>query len=157
MTAEEQLKIQAFLDGELPEKEAREVAAWVARDAAATDLLKELRNTRQALTGFEQDLRVPESREFYWSKIEREMQRQQLMEPLSSSPSVRSLLHRFLIPASAVAALVVIGLVAGLRVGQVQTGPRPETEMAAADSGAFTYQDYANGTTLVWVNYPAER
>jgi anti-sigma factor RsiW len=38
MEFEKLLKIQAFLDGELPEAEAREVAAWVAADAEATAL-----------------------------------------------------------------------------------------------------------------------
>ena len=31
MTEEQQLKLQAFLDGELPESDRREVAAWLAR------------------------------------------------------------------------------------------------------------------------------
>jgi len=31
-----------------------------------------------------------------------------------------------------------------------------ETETTFADAGAFTYRDYASGTTLVWVSYPAE-
>ena len=30
------------------------------------------------------------------------------------------------------------------------------TETALADPGAFTYRDYASGTTLVWLSYPAE-
>ena len=29
-------------------------------------------------------------------------------------------------------------------------------ETALADAGAFTYRDYAAGTTLVWLSYPAE-
>ena len=53
MDYETQLKLQAFLDGELPEQEARDVAALVARDSEATDLLTELRNTRKALADFE--------------------------------------------------------------------------------------------------------
>ena len=52
MTEEQQLKLQAFVDGELPEADAREVAAHVARDAEAADLLAELRHTRQALADF---------------------------------------------------------------------------------------------------------
>ena len=74
MSEEQQLKLQAFLDGELSENDSREVAAWLARDADATALVGELRNTRQALAGFEPALKVPESREFYWSKIQREIQ-----------------------------------------------------------------------------------
>ena len=47
MTNEQQLKLQAFLDGELPEREAREILAWTQRDSAAAALLAELKNTRR--------------------------------------------------------------------------------------------------------------
>ena len=47
-----QLKLQALLDGELPEGEASAVAQWVAQDREAEALLEELRNTRGALAGF---------------------------------------------------------------------------------------------------------
>jgi len=39
MNQEQQLKLQAFLDGELPESEAREILAWTQRDSAAAGLL----------------------------------------------------------------------------------------------------------------------
>ena len=53
MDYDAQLKLQALLDGELPEAEASEVANWLARDREAAALLEELRNTREALAGFE--------------------------------------------------------------------------------------------------------
>jgi anti-sigma factor RsiW len=157
MTAEQQLKLQALLDGELPEKEARETAAWVARDAEAADLARELRQTRQALADAEPGLRVAESREFYWSRIERDIRRLEQAPTLSQPVSVLARLRRLLVPVSAVAALVVIVLATGLWVGFWGRPIRPDTEMTMADSGAFTYHDYANGTTLVWLDYPAER
>ena len=43
MNEEQQLKLQAFVDGELPEAEARGVAAELARNSEATALLNELR------------------------------------------------------------------------------------------------------------------
>jgi anti-sigma factor RsiW len=157
MTSEQQLKLQALLDGELGEKEARETASWVARDAEASDLLRELRQTSQALADFEPEQKVPESREFFWARIERGIQQ---LEPAPASPqpvSVLALLRRFLVPACALVALVFIGMIAGLQSGILRPGQRPETEMALGDSGTFTYHDYANGTTLVWLDYPAER
>lgn len=157
MNEDQQLRLQAFFDGELPEKDAREVAAWVAREAPATDLLAELRNTRQALAGFEPGLKLPESREFYWSKIEREIRRLEPLPSVTRSASVFTLLRRFLVPASAVAALVLIATVAGLQWGRFGVSAAPETEMMSADAATFTYQDDANGTTLVWLSYPAER
>ena len=62
MKQELQLKLQAYLDGELPEGEAREVAGLLAQDAEARALLAELKNTRAALAGFEADIKLPESR-----------------------------------------------------------------------------------------------
>lgn len=155
MNDEQQLKLQAFLDGELPETEAREISAWLAQDEEANGLVKELRNTRQALKNSQSPVRVPESREFYWSKIQREIDRlEPAAEPVRKA-SWLQVLRRVLVPAGAVAAVAIIGIIAGR-----QFLPAPlasaESEMTVADSGAFTYHDYAHGTTLVWVSYPAD-
>jgi hypothetical protein len=157
MTEEQQLNLQAFLDGELPEQEARTVAAWVAGDAEATRLLTELRHTRNAIAHSEPDLRLPETREFYWSKIERDIQR---LEPdlRAAEPVSRFVrLRRFLAPGVALATLVVAAAFVIVQLNVLKPSAGPDTEMALADSGTFTYHDYANGTTLVWLGYPAER
>src|ERR1700731_3639121 len=78
MDFEAQLKLQAFLDGELPEAEARELSDKARQDPEATALLGELRLTREAFKGFEQDIKLPESREFYWSKIQRQLEPQEV-------------------------------------------------------------------------------
>jgi anti-sigma factor RsiW len=153
---EQQLKLQAFLDGELPEKEARDMAALVARDAEAADLVAELRNTRRALAAFEPVLKVPESREFYWSKIERALGRQEPVPETASGVSLLAGFRRFLVPAGAAAALVIVAAVALVELGSPAGLARAETETTSADSGTFTYQDDSSGTTLVWLTYPAE-
>jgi len=152
MNEERQLKLQAFLDGELPEAEAREISAWLARDEEATALSKELRNTRQALKSAEAGVRLPESREFYWSKIQREIERSERAPVSRVRPSILERLRRVLVPAAAFAIVIAAGVLMFHGISN-----RTESEMAVADSGAFTYRDYANGTTLVWVSYPAER
>src|SRR5687768_12913503 len=65
------LRYQAFVDGELPEKEARAIAQAMESDPEAQALVGELRATKAALAGNEPAWAVPESREFYWNKIER--------------------------------------------------------------------------------------
>ena len=150
MDLDSQLKLQASLDGELPEAEAREVANWLARDREAAALHTELRNTRQALAGFEVGVELPESREFFWSKIQREIHR---LEPAELAPRPVpwfARLRRVLVPVAGVAFLLVAGLLTLNPAGQ------PASEMETADSGAFTYRDDAAGTTLVWLSYPAE-
>lgn len=153
MNQDFQLKLQAHLDGELTERETREVEAVLAVDAEARALLTELRNTTDALTDFETDLKLPETREFYWSKIQRQLQRQHAPE---ERPAPVPFWKRFLIPAGAFAALVLVALF-GLR----SFGPSGDAEAAVVetfltDAGAMTYRDEAEGMTVVWLSYPAE-
>jgi anti-sigma factor RsiW len=153
MDNDAQLKLQAYLDGELPEGEARVVANWLAKDQEAVALLAEMRQTRKAIAGFEDGVRLPESREFYWSKIRREIER--LETPASVAPRVPFILRlrRVLMPAAAVAA---VGLFAFVFVQGNSGSGGFGSETAFADSGAFTYHDYKEGATLVWLPYPAE-
>ena len=156
MDYDAQLRLQAFLDGELPEAEASEVTDWLARDREAAALLEELRHTRRALAGFEAEVRLPESREFFWSKVEREIQRLETPAPKAAPVPMFALLRRFLVPASAIALLVIAGVVLTRPTGPSGFTPAAEIETALADSGAFTYRDYSAGTTLVWLTYPAD-
>jgi anti-sigma factor RsiW len=156
MDLDSQLKLQAYLDGELPEAEARAVANWLAKDREAVALHTELRNTRQALVGFEIGVLLPESREFFWSKIEREIQREE--QPAARPQSVPLLmrLQRILVPASAVAALVLAGLLINGQFGLLSGSAVADNLSSLDDAGALTYHDYDAGTTLVWLSYPAQ-
>ncbi len=155
MEQEQQLRLQAYLDGELPEAEARAVAEWLSRDGEAMALASELRQTTEALGGFEEGIRLPESREFYWSKIQRQIQREDAPAPSPVTVvSWTARLRRMLMPASglAVAALLLLVVthegVPGLADNSAET--------ALQDSGAFTYHDDSARATLVWLSYPAE-
>ena len=156
MDYDSQLKLQALLDGELPAAEASELANWLTRDREAAALLEELRHTCQALAGFETDLQLPESREFFWSKVEREIQRRETPAPKPAPLPLFALLRRFLVPASAVALLIIAAVALNRPTGPSGLTPAAEFETALADSGAFTYRDYSAGTTLVWLSYPAD-
>jgi anti-sigma factor RsiW len=151
-----QLKLQALLDGELPEAEASETTQWLARDQEAAALLEELRNTHAALSGFKDEVRLPESREFFWSKIEREIQRLERPAPPPVPVPVFAWLRRWLVPASAVAVVLIAGLVLTRPTGPLGHATAAEFETALSDAKAFTYRDYSAGTTLVWLSYPAD-
>lgn len=153
MDFDTQLKLQAFLDGELPEDEAREMVSWIARDEEAKALHAELKNTRKAIKDSEPNVRLPEAREFYWSKIEREIQRLEPVAQTARSVSPLEFLRRLLMPVSAFAVIVVAGLITFYPGGSSHS---PETEVAMANSSAFTYHDYSAGMTLVWLPFPAE-
>lgn len=162
MTQEQQLKLQAFLDGELPEREAREILAWTQRDSAAAGLLAELKNTRQAMVKSEPHLCLPESREFFWSKIEREIQRLEPQTYAAPDISIFTLLRRWLLPAVSVGALVLAGVLAHFNVPNHGSPVAAQTvadtdastvETTLANSDATTYRDASEGTTLVLFSY----
>ena len=149
MDHEVQLKLQAYLDGELPDEEARAVASRVAQEPEAAALLTELRQTHEALTGFEREIRHPETREFFWSKVEREIRRQEttVARPEPGVPFMARL-RRILIPSAGFAVLAIVGFL-------VTGGGPSDVVTSLEDSGAFTYHDFSAGTTLVWLSYPA--
>jgi hypothetical protein len=165
MTEEQQLKLQALLDGEdgvLPETEAREITALLARDADAVALWSELKNTCNALKGFETPgtagasptVKLPESREFYWSKIKREIERSTSAATPPQTVSLFTRLRRIMMPLGAVAILALVGIIA---LHAFSGGQRPiAVNSMLADAGAFTYRDESQGMTVVWLSYPAE-
>lgn len=152
MNQDFQLKLQAYLDGELAERETREIESRLAGDADAQALLNELRNTSGALADFEGSLKLPETRAFFWSKVQREIERQ---ERIADRPAV-PFWRRFLVPAGAFAALVLVGLLGFKSFGPTDEGQAAVVETFLMDSGAMTYRDQNEGMTVVWLSYPAE-
>lgn len=151
-----QFKLQAWMDGELPNREAREIQAYVADHPDAQDLVSELSSTQLAFKEFGKSITLPESRDFYWSKIQRQISREAIPQR-AQAPSVNWLtaLRRVVVPMGSVAALVIIGILATIQYSAIQHG-EPEFDSAVGDTGAFTYRDFSSGTTLVWLSYPAE-
>jgi anti-sigma factor RsiW len=143
-------KLQAYLDGELSASDASKVAKSLTADQERAALLEELRGTRQALKGFDSGIKLPESREFYWSKIERAIQAQQA--PIEAPPLWLVRLRRVLVPAAGLA-LLTLAVFFATQSSRVGSG---SIETAFSEPGALTYHDYTSGTTLVWLSYPAE-
>ncbi len=114
MDREIQLNLQAYLDGELPERKARRLAEWIATDKEAQALLAELRMVKASLAGNEPAVQVSESRELYWSKIERAILRAEQAKGTRDEVPWWVAWRRFLAPAAAVA------LVAGVSVFTVK-------------------------------------
>lgn len=156
MNSERELKLQTYADGELPPGDAAEVERWLATDPEARALLEELRHTREALRAYEAEVRLPESREFYWSKIEREIRRLETprRERVPAGTGLWALLQRWL-PLAALAGAIALAVTLW-NWSRADRLAEVSAEFALADAEAFTYQDYANGVTLVWLPYPAE-
>jgi len=152
---ESQLVLQAYLDGEAAAGQARPIEQLLAKDLQAQALLAELENTKRALVicrECEHEVKVPETREFYWSEIQREIQRLEQTVPAPARTPLWARWKRWLAYSGAVAGLAIAALLA----------PRSshnsgELEAAVADTGAFTYRDFKANTTLVWLSFPADK
>ncbi len=156
MNHETELKIQAWVDGSLPAAEVRSVQDLVSQNPEAKALADEIRYACEALAVGEVARSVPDTREFYWSRIQ---QRIQAEETSPASPEPSSWIQRWmkvLAPAAILAALTIMlvspGLF-GLRRGFVGLG---EFENPSSDTTAFTFRSESEGMTVVWLSTPAE-
>lgn len=112
MNVDQQLKLQAWVDGELPEAEARQVAALVDSDKQAQSLVAELRLAQSIFAGNEPEVKLPESRDFYWSKIQREIERcEKAATPAATSVSWAFAWRRLLTPLAGVAVVAFLSVV----------------------------------------------
>lgn len=154
---ETQLKVQAYLDGELQGQELRQIEVLCSQDPEAKALLAELKMSRDLLAVGESVVQLPESRDFYWSKIQRGILAAQPADESDKAAGRRDVWwRRWLMPAGALAALAIAAWLAGTQTGLV-SAPGAHSESSLADTGAFTYRDFSAGTTLVWLSYPAEK
>jgi len=150
-THDSQLKIQAFLDDEMSARDAAEMEGLIANDAEARALLAELRNTNAALAAGEVECRLPETREFFWSKIEREISRE--MPVAAHVPKMPWLgwLRRRWLPVSSSAAVLTCAaavLVSHPRHGALESG---EMELASDEVGSYVFRDQKQQMTMVWL------
>ena len=157
MNRELELKLQAWVDGELSGREEAEIARLAVEDPAAQSLAGELRGAKSFLRGNEPEYIVPETREFYWSKIQREIERDaQAADPAEHRASLAEILlswRRFLAPAAGFA------LVAFLAVGGIKymTGADPaskvlaEVENLSEHTSSFSFRSQSENMFVVWV------
>lgn len=147
---EQALKLQAYVDGELPDREARALAETLRQDAQRQALHDELRSIRALLRGNELERPVLETREFYWAQIQRSI----AAAPAERASHARSLgwLLRWLVPVGATALLSVYWLMptpasgptAPLLVGH-------EIETPLEETTSYAFRSESAGMTVVWV------
>lgn len=154
MNPEIQLKLQAYLDNELGDAEAREMASLLESDPDAQTLSAELQAVRTLLNGNELEAKLPESREFYWSKIDRAIQQTSDLRE-ASAREVRARVPwwvKVFAPALGLAAV----LVAVFSLGRFSNAPVKssylhEIETPLDDTGAISFHSQTAGMTVVWV------
>jgi anti-sigma factor RsiW len=151
MTLDIQLKLQAYLDGELPSGEVRAVEDLLASSDEARALLGELRHTRTAVRGSELPAKLAETREFYWSQIARRIEADEVRA--AAQKKRHSLLGwRQLVATLAGAAAVFV-----LIFNTAKPGIKPmasiadDVETSNNDVEAYTYHDSQANMTVVWL------
>lgn len=153
MNQETKLRLQAYLDNELSDSEAPEIAALVERDSEARALSAALREVKALLQDNEPEFKLPESREFFWSKIERSIRQEEAVEkPGNSSAHQQSWWMRFFAPATGVAVL----LVTAISLVRLVNAPSDltylhEIETPLEDTSAMSFYSASAGMTVVWV------
>jgi hypothetical protein len=147
MNEELELKLQAWVDGELSSAEAERMAALVSEQLEAGQLTAELREVKMAMIGADIPRSVPESREFYWSKIERQIQLETRPAPVSK-PGLMTRWRRFLMPLAGLAAASCVAVFT-----LTQSKPVTNDEFTSTDEAmdTTTFHDQSSGLTVVWL------
>jgi len=143
-----EIRVQAWLDGQLPDHEARQVGQWIARDAEASALAAELGCVKQAMFRNEAPAVLGESREFYWGKIQRQIEREAAVPRLPQGPSWFARWRKFMGPVAGVAALACVLLMA---VWQSASPTFDEVSSTGEGMEAVTFHDQSAQMTVVWL------
>jgi hypothetical protein len=155
MNLEQRLELQAWLDGELPEADARRVAAFVRENRDAEALIGELRMTSGFLAGNEPEAKLPESGDFHWSKIRREIERADQAAAAAPQGSWVFAWRRLFAPLSGVALVVFLSILS-LNVFQrqaVDDGSKylVEVENLSEDIGSISYRSQSENMFVVYL------
>jgi anti-sigma factor RsiW len=155
MNLEQQLKLQAWVDGELSESEARQVAALVHEHPEARDLVGELRVTKSFLVGNEPEAKLPESGDFYWSKIHRAIEREEQAAARLPDASWTLAWRRLMAPLSGVALIVFLSILS-LNIFQQQSANDNasylvEVENLSDDIGSISYRSQSENMFVVYL------
>jgi len=148
MNTESKLRLQAYLDNEVSSSEAREIASWIARDAEAKALYEELAATKSLLAPEnELPVAVPDSQDFYWSKIQRAIEHAEREPAPKYSP--RPWWVRLLAPVAGAALLAIFVFTS------ISTNPQLSAvhqERSDLENGTITFHSKDNSMTLVWIS-----
>ena len=152
MNQDLELQLQAYLDGELSVNEARKVTELLTRDAAAQALLNELTFTKKALQGNELGMILPETPDFYWSKIAREIERQERSAvPAVSTPWWRGS-FKYLAPLGGLAAVCLLLLVPGPKEDAGEASSAAVIENLSPDMVTSTFHSQSDGLKVIWLS-----
>ena len=149
------LELQAYVDGELSPEDRRRVEAVLLEDPESREWVSALGGVSKLIRSGEPEVFLSESREFYWSAIEREIRRAAVpaRQPWGIAGWLR--VHgwlRWAIPAVAAGVMLLIFQPSIWRSSSVAVlSLNREVELESEDSVAFTFRSEHSGMSVVWV------
>ena len=156
ISKEQILKLQSHLDGELSAADAAEVARLLESDAEASALHNEMRMLGEVLRTNEAIVPVPESRDFYWSKIAKGIDQAERDSAPAAKVSPWAWLSRWAVPVGSAAALVALMLtITGgnsfFITEAKRMSLRREIDSPVEDTSVVEFHDAKTGVTVVWI------
>lgn len=148
MNHDDALRLQAWMDGQLTGAEA-DAAEALARTPEGARVLAGLRLARDRARAAAAEWPLPETREFFWSKVRRDIEA--LDRPPAPAPAARPAWLRWLAPAGAAAAVAVF-LLARPSAAPAPSGLAGQRLVAPLDdTRAMVFHSQSDGVTVVWV------
>lgn len=156
MNRDTQLQVQAYLDNELSPADARNVSKLISSDVAIRELYNELKDTKDVLVQNEPEVRVPDTRDFYWSQIQRRIATAERQPTLTYE---RPWWMRFLAPIAGTVALCAVLLSVVNKDGQPTAvtsslptfASTPHQLEQPSDVSTITFRSESEGVTVVWI------
>ena len=134
MKHEDKLRIQSWMDGELAPKEAAQIATLIEENPEALALSEELRMVENALHFGEKSEILDDSRDFYWSQIERQIDTgEPLPEPYVGPVTASTNLLRWVVPVGSLGAIVILMM----NFGAMSPQPQPSVPGIISDAPVF--------------------
>ncbi len=147
-TSDLKLELQAYVDGELSPDRHHRVESLLASDSQAREWVEGLRQISLLVRTNEPDLKVPTSREFYWSQIKRQMDQARAsneIRPVSTALNW----FRWLVPAVGVAAVMVV---VSIRSDRDEALLASTFDSMQTDSSAVVFRSESDGVTIHWID-----
>jgi anti-sigma factor RsiW len=161
MTEDQKMRLQAWVDGELRGGERRQVESWLAQDANAQAWVADLRAVARCLAAHETPRPVPESREFYWSKIARAIELELAAdEAVQRFKPWASWRRWWVVPAAALSLLALGGFLLTRALPDRQSpavlAVASEIETPLKEVSSFSFRAESERMTVVWVNFRSD-
>ena len=136
MNQENRLEIQAWLDSELPPQRAAQISNLVQSNDQAKTLADELRMVQSTLRNGETQTPVADTRDFYWSQIELQIEAEEpipTVEEPKLTPSPVAGLMRWVVPAGSLAAIFALIIT----FGSLNNFNKPDQQLSTDGLGSI--------------------